>query len=166
MAAQHPQRTPKASASEGERGQNLVEFALMFPLVLLFIAIIIVFGLMLHTRSNLQQAVREGARQAAVGRSLTEVQNLAAGNSNSTLNPLDIQWCHPLDIDGTQGKVGDPVRIYILPQGESEEGYPYKLVATGGTFNTVFGAGALTVRMAPVATARLEKSISFPEPCP
>ena len=164
MAAHRFQRTHHASVSERERGQNLIEFALMFPLILLFIGIIIVFGLMMHTRSNLQQAVREGARQAAVGRSLTEVQNLAAGNSNSVLNPADVRWCHPLDSDGTRGKVGDPVRVYIFRDGAG--GYPYQLVATGGTFNAVFGAGVNTVRMAPVATARLEKSISSPVNCP
>ncbi len=152
-----------ATVRSAERGQNLVEFALMFPLLLLFIGIIIAFGLMLHTRSNLQQAVREGARQAAVGRSLPEVQNLAAGNSNSVLDPADINWCHPVDTDGSQGKVGDPVRVYIFVDGE--DGYPYPLVPSGGTFNSVFGAAALTVRMAPVATARLEKSVASPVNC-
>jgi hypothetical protein len=148
----------------GERGQNLIEFALMFPLVLLFIGVIIVFGLLLHTRSNLQQAVREGARQAAVGRSLTDVQNLAAGNSNSTLDPADVLWCHPIDTDGTQGKVGDPVRVYIFRDGA--EGYPYDIVPSGGTFDAVFGASAATVRMSPRATARLEKSVTAPVNCP
>jgi len=141
----------RALAPEG--GQNLVEFALMFPAVLLFLGVIIVFALMLHTRSNLQQAVREGARQAAVGASLTEVRDLAAGNANDTLDPADVRWCFP---DGT-GHVGDRVQVYIYKDGG--EGYPYDLVATGGTFNALFGAGALTVRMSPKATTRLEHSV-------
>jgi hypothetical protein len=136
-----------------ERGQNLIEFALLFPAILLFLGIIIVFGLMLHTRSNLQQAVREGARQAAVGKSLAQVQDLAAGNSNDVINPADVRWCFP---NGT-GKVGDPVKVYIFKGGSS--GYPYDLVPVGGTFNAVFGAGALTVRMEPTATTRLEHSV-------
>jgi hypothetical protein len=136
-----------------ERGQNLIEFALLFPIVLLFIGLIVVFGLLLHTRSNLQEAVREGARQAAVGKSLNEVQDLAAGNSNSTLDPSDIKWCFP---DGTGG-VGDPVQVYIYNDGD--EGYPYEIVPDGGTFDVVFGASAFTIRMDPRATSRLEKSV-------
>ncbi len=139
--------------NRSERGQNLVEFALMFPAVLVFIGIIIVVALLLHTRSNLQQAVREGARQAAVGATLSEVQNLAAGNANDTLSPSDVKWCFP---DGT-GKVGDPVEVYIYKDGGT--GYPYQLVPSGGTLDAVFGASALTVRMGPTATTRLERSV-------
>jgi membrane-associated phospholipid phosphatase len=154
-----PLKTPRTARVLGrlqpvERGQNLIEFALMFPAVLLFIGVIVVFGLMLHTRSNLQQAVREGARQAAVGASLAQVQDLAAGNANETIDPADIKWCFP---NGTGG-VGDPVKVYIYKDGDT--GYPYELVPTGGTFNAVFGAGALTVRMGPTATTRLEHSVS------
>jgi hypothetical protein len=138
---------------EPERGQNLVEFALMFPAVLVFIGIIIVVALMLHTRSNLQQAVREGARQAAVGASLSQVQNLAAGNANDTLNPSDVRWCFP---SGT-GKVGDPVKVYVYKDGDA--GYPYQLIPSGGTLSALFGASALTVRMGPTATSRLEHSV-------
>lgn len=150
---------PAASLSRprlrpAERGQNLIEFALMFPAILLFIGVIVVFGLMLHTRSNLQQAVREGARQAAVGASLAQVQTLAAGNANETIVPADIRWCFP---NGT-GKVGDPVKVYIYKSGAA--GYPYQLVPTGGTFDAVFGASALTVRMGPTATTRLEHSVT------
>lgn len=136
-----------------ERGQNLIEFALMFPAVLLFIGIIIVVALLLHTRSNLQQAVREGARQAAVGASLNEVQDLAAGNANDTLDPSDVQWCFPA---GT-GRVGDPVEVYIYKDGGT--GYPYQLVPSAGTLHAVLGASALTVRMGPTATTRLEHSV-------
>ena len=143
--------------ASAQRGQNLVEFALMFPAILLFIGIIVVVGLMLHTRSNLQQAVREGARQAAVGASLTQVQNLAAGNSNTSLNSTDVKWCFPTGPTGTTGRVGDPVKVYIFKSGAA--GYPYKLVPTGGTFNKLFGASALTVRMGPTATTRLERSV-------
>ena len=148
---------PRLRLQPSERGQNLIEFALLFPAVLLFIGVIVVVGLMIHTRSNLQQAVREGARQAAVGASLAQVQSLAAGNSNTSLNAADVKWCFPTGPTGTTGKVGDPVKVYIFKSGAA--GYPYQLVPAGGTFNALFGASALTVRMGPTATTRLERSV-------
>ena len=145
-----------------ERGQSLIEFAMLFPLLLLFIAILVVFALMLHTRSNLQQAVREGARQAAVGKSLAEVRNLAAANSNSSIDPLDVQWCHPIDTDGTRGEVGDSVRVFIAIGGVDGPHYEYNLTPGGGALSSVFGMSA-SVPLAPVATARLERSVPASE---
>lgn len=152
-----------------ERGQNLIEFAMLMPFVLLFIAAIIVFGLALNTRSSLQQAVREGARQASVDTKAADwpqIQGLAAGNAPDALDPADVAICHPLNTTtGTQGQVGDPVRVYLQEGGSGAEGYEYTLVSLGGIFNA-FGVGELKVRMSPRATARLEKSVAIPVDCP
>jgi len=137
-----------------ERGQNLIEFALLTPILLLFIAAIANVGLALHTRSNLQQAVREGARQAAVGKTLTEVRNLAAGNSGGTLTPSEINWCLPT---GSAGSVGDEVRVYIDEDGDGGEGYTYTILPATGVVEA-FGMTDVSVPMNPRATARLEKS--------
>jgi hypothetical protein len=150
--------------SHSERGQNLVEFALLTPFVIAFLAIIVMVGLALHGRASLQQAVREGARQAAVGASLTDVQDLAAANAPNHLEPADIHWCHPVGAtSGTQGKVGDPVRVYIEIDGE--EGFPFKIVPTTGILAAI-GVSPITVQMEPRGTARLEKSVTSPVNCP
>ena len=141
-----------------DSGQNLIEFALITPFVLVFIAAIVVFGLALFARSNLQQAVREGARQASVGATLTEVQDLAAGNANDMIDPSEVQWCHPVDDDGTQGKLGDQVKVYIVDDDDGNEGIPFTLVPSNGIFKA-FGVNDVTVRLSPVATARLEESL-------
>lgn len=146
-----------------ERGQNLIEFALLAPAVLVFIGIIVVIGLALNTRSSLQQAVREGARQASVGATLSDVQNLAAGNAPDVLIPADVRVCHPVGPSGTKGQVGDPVRVYLYKSGA--EGYPYRLVSSGEILSAA-GVPNLTVRMSPRATARLEKSVATPVDCP
>jgi Flp pilus assembly protein TadG len=119
------------------------------PLVLVFIAAIVVFGLALNTRSSLQQAVREGARQAAVGASLTDVRDLAAGNAPETLVPLDVLVCLPA---GSTGQVGESVQVSVSKD--------VTLVSVGGIFNALGGVSPLTVTMNPKATARLEHSIS------
>jgi Flp pilus assembly protein TadG len=49
-----------------ERGQNLVEFALMSPLLFLLVFGIIDFGIGLHSWITVTNAAREGARLAAV----------------------------------------------------------------------------------------------------
>jgi membrane-associated phospholipid phosphatase len=147
----------------GDSGQSLIEFAMLMPVVAVFIGIIVVMGLLLNTRSSLQQAMREGARQAAVGATLSNVQDLAAGNAPDALTPADVRLCYP---DGS-GQVGDSVRAYIFKDGAA--GYLYTLVSTGGLLKAL-GAN-LNVRISPQATARLEKSVSAAEvaaagPCP
>jgi hypothetical protein len=157
-----------------EAGQNLVEFALLLPFVLLFLGALIMISLLLHTRSNVQQAVREGARQAAVGKSLGQVQDLAAGNAPESLDPEDVRWCHPevTDDSGThRGKVGDPVTVYLWDDDESgtdKEGYKQTLVPVSGSIFNWIGLDELGIRLKPRATSRLEKSVSSAdvEECP
>jgi len=143
-------------AARSESGQNLVEFAFMAPILILLVGAIVMIALGLHTRSNLQQAVREGARQASVGKPLADVQNLAAGNSGGTLDTDEIDWCLPA---GSSGSVGDEIRVYIDENGDGSEGYALTLFPSTGIFSAM-GVSALSVDMAPRATARLEKSVS------
>ena len=145
-----------------ERGQNLIEFAMLTPFVIVLIAAIVIFGLALNTRSSLQQGVREAARQIAVGVPVPTAQALAAGNAPDVLTPADVLVCYP-DNNGSKGQTGDPVRVYIYKDGA--EGYPYTLVPATGIFSAL-GASSLTVRMSPRATARLEKSVTSPVDCP
>jgi len=92
---------------------------------------------------------------------LPTAQAIAAGN-DPDLDPADIRVCHP--VNGTsQGKVGDPVRVYIFKDGA--EGYPFTFVKSGGILK-VLSVPDLTVRLAVRATARLEKSVASPVNCP
>jgi hypothetical protein len=151
-----PAATPMGGVARAESGQNLVEFAFIMPLLILMIGAIIMVALGLHTRSNLQQAVREGARQAAVGKSLTDVRNLAAGNSGGTLDATDINWCLP---SGSTGSVGDQIRVYVDDGNNGSEGYGYTIIPATGIFSAA-GMSSFTVNMSPRATSRLEKSVS------
>jgi Flp pilus assembly protein TadG len=49
-----------------DRGQNLVEFALLLPLLLLFILGIVEFGVAVFAYSTIANAAREGARVGVV----------------------------------------------------------------------------------------------------
>ena len=61
-------------------------------------------------------------------------------------------------------QVGDPVRVYIVHNGG--QGYEYTLVPTSGSVFNFLGMDPITVRMKPIATSRLEKSVGSPVNCP
>jgi Flp pilus assembly protein TadG len=140
--------------TRNERAQNLIEFAMLLPIVLVFIFALVMFGIALNTRSNLQQAVREGARQAAVGSTFAQVQAQAAGNASESIVANEVRWCLPA---GSTGKVGDTVRVYIDEGNNGSEGFNFTFVPADGLFS-MFSVGSFGVNMKPRGTARLEKN--------
>lgn len=70
---------------KNNRGQALVETALVLPIILLILLGIIDFGLMFNNYLMLGNASREGARTAAVGASDSEITSLVA-NVAATLD--------------------------------------------------------------------------------
>lgn len=151
----HRRRTRAQARST--RGQSLIEFAMLFPVVMVFLAAIVIFGLAMYARASLQQGVREGARQFAVGKSEAEVQSLTAGNAQDWIDANDVEICLPT---GSNGNVGDSVRVQLRMNGtDSVTGVPYNLVPVGGIFSAL-GVSFPTVRLDPKGTARLEKSVA------
>jgi TadE-like protein len=65
----HP-GTPTAA----RRGAALVEFVIVVPLLLLLVLGIMEFGMVMHDYIMLAQGAREGARTAAIGRPVREIQ--------------------------------------------------------------------------------------------
>jgi Flp pilus assembly protein TadG len=55
-----------------QEGQAMVEFALVAPILLLLVFGIVQFGILFNNYLTLTDAVRAGARQAAVSRTLTD----------------------------------------------------------------------------------------------
>jgi Flp pilus assembly protein TadG len=120
-----------------QEGQAMVEFAMVLPLLLLLIMGIIQFGIVFSHYVTLTDAVRAGARQAAVSRSLPDpvattqarVKQSAAGLKESdlviTVTPYD-----PSDGTATWVQGGD-VTV--------EATYPYEL----SLFGVVVKAGTL-----------------------
>jgi Flp pilus assembly protein TadG len=97
-----------------EEGQAMVEFALVIPVLLLLVFGIIQFGILFNNYVTLTDAVRAGARQAAVSRTLPDpvaattdrVHRSAAGLKTSdivtTVTPYD-----PNDGSATWAQGGD-----------------------------------------------------------
>jgi hypothetical protein len=137
-----------------------VEFAYIIPIMTLLIGAIIMIAFAMFTRSNLQQGVREAARQAAVG-NLAEAADIGSGNAADSVDPEEIKLCLPT---GSSGSVGDEIRAYIDEGNDGSEGYGFTLIPATGVF-AAFGWTGLTVDMAPRATARLERSVSGVSAC-
>jgi len=71
-----------------EKGQAIVEMALILPILLLLVFGIIEFGRVIHTYMVVTDLSREGARAGAVGKTDAEIQT-TVGN-NATAAGLDI----------------------------------------------------------------------------
>jgi Flp pilus assembly protein TadG len=92
-----------------ERGQSVAEFALVLPLMMLILLGIVQFGMVFKQYITLTDAVREGARKAAVARHRADrtsyVQN-AVVTSGSDLGPtfttgnvsVSSTWTHGEDV--------------------------------------------------------------------
>jgi len=70
-------------------GQAMVEFALVAPILLLLVFGIIQFGILLNNYLTLTDAVRAGARQAAVSRTLSDPAGTAENRVRTAAANLD-----------------------------------------------------------------------------
>jgi Flp pilus assembly protein TadG len=148
-----------------QRGQSLLEFALIAPFVLFLLLALVDFGIAIDRRIVLDHAVREGARYASVGgQALTNGTTATAGDvSNYTSaqaqgivpsSGVDITYqnCNP------NGDVGDNVKVTA--------NYNYNFV-TG--FNAIIPGISPGINMTASATARVEHGLAGTVPtvaCP
>lgn len=72
-------RSKGAAARHGERGAVAVEFALIFPILIVLVLGIIEFGFGYHAWDSTQNAAREGARLGAVEPSEALIEARARG---------------------------------------------------------------------------------------
>ena len=87
-----------------EKGQSIVEFALVVPLVLVLFMGVFDFGWILHQQIQMDNATRLGARRGAVGVGNTEI--LAKMQENTTFDlPAD---AFTIEVRGSDGvDIGD-----------------------------------------------------------
>ena len=106
--------------SKNEKGQSMVEFALVFPILILLVLGIIQFGIIFSAQISLTHAAREGARAASVGTSEIDVKNrvINAIEGHSTLNLVaaNISVTFPANIgEEVRVDVTDAVINLIVP---------------------------------------------------
>jgi Flp pilus assembly protein TadG len=116
--------------SRSERGQAMVEFALVLPVLMFILLAIIQFGIAYNDYVTLTDAVRTGARQAAVDRQLPDPVADATARVRSAAADLDQSQ---LTVTVTSDwQAGHPVQVYGA--------YPYSISIMG----IVVKSGALT----------------------
>jgi len=103
-----------ARGRAGERGQALIEAMFVIPFVLALILLILDFGIALDRREVMIHAVREGARAAANGDAVSQVQAAAVDQSEGNLTTGDVTVCYiETSGDAFLGSVNDTVRVKV-----------------------------------------------------
>ncbi len=74
---------------KNQKGQALVEFAIILPIILMLVMGILQFGMMLNAYLTIENASREGARAGAIGSTDAQIQQLIISTSPS-LEPHDV----------------------------------------------------------------------------
>ena len=129
------------------RGQTLIEFALIAPIMFIFLFGIIDFGMALNRRIVIEHAVREGSRWAAVHitsdpSTCIDVQDRTAERAGGSAIQPDEVGVHYFNESGptTSPMAGDTVRVTAPFQ----YSFPLMSVFGGGPIDvTISGESAL-----------------------
>src|SRR3990170_4934584 len=81
----------------GQRGQTLIEFAFVAPIIFVFLFVIVDFGIALDRRIVLQHAVADGARRGAVNPDEDLDGNLEVGESIRVAADFDYDYTVAFD---------------------------------------------------------------------
>ena len=87
------------------KGQSLIEFALVIPVLCLIFMGIFDFGWVLHRQITLDNATRAGARRGAVGETTSNITQLVI---NSVYFPLAAEDVVVTVLDVNHQDIGDP----------------------------------------------------------
>jgi len=129
-----PCRIRSVDRWQRDRGAAAVEFALIVPLLCLFLLGIIDFGRLWYTQINLTEAAREGARLESLGSSQVYSQTVAGATGFTGLT---------IYINGTK-YTSDPGMPIPCPVGTNAN---VRVVSTGFTFTlaALTGIGPITL---------------------
>ena len=146
-------------ALQRERAQALIELAFILPLILVFMLVLVDFGLALDRRLVLQHAVSEGVREAAVNDNTTQIKDITVDQSQGILDPADVTVCY-VDMDGNTvlGDIGDRVQV--------DAAYTYQFTAGGGEMLQAFGVTPPEITMNPSYSTALQIPVAGGAACP
>jgi Flp pilus assembly protein TadG len=123
--------TPRISLRSSD-GQTLVEFAIVLPLLALLLFGVIQFGIVFNNYIDLTDAVRAGARTAAVSRQTTDPTGPTGVTQQAVVNSAGDITINPTNVTVTSDWLpGDPVSVQAT--------YPYSI----SLFGVVVASGNL-----------------------
>jgi Flp pilus assembly protein TadG len=123
---------------KSEKGQSLVEFALIIPLLFLLLLGIIDFGRIFHAYLTIDHAGREAARAASIGKDDATIKSTAVNNAVGLYLTVD--------------------KVEITPEGSKTSGNDVKITITYPiTFLTpVIGSIVGTITLTDTTVMRVE----------
>jgi Flp pilus assembly protein TadG len=153
-AERHTETDIRERQRRGERGQGLLEFALMLPVVLVLLMVIIDFGFAMQQRSTLQHAVREGARYAALSIDNGFVCDRTVEQAQDIVEEDDVDITYS-DIDGND--VGTDAGDAVNVKANYTWTFPFADEMLGA-----FGVSVPAIDMSPTGSSRLERQHTVP----
>lgn len=128
---------PAPAARGTERGQAMVEFALVLPILCMILFAIIQFGLAFWRYQQVSAAASEGARRAAVSRPYNDRVNRAVTAAKDASPSLTASSMN-VTVSSTW-TAGSPVTVTVT--------YPQKITIMGVTFFNGNLTGKRTMRV-------------------
>jgi Flp pilus assembly protein TadG len=129
---------------DDEKGQNLVEFAMVVPIFLILVFSIVDFGMGFHAWITVTNAAREGARMGAVGADEATI-TARVEDTSSSLAADDLQ----ITVTNAQGNPGESVTVQVE--------YQYQLITPLSNLLGMIGGGiGNTVDFSATSEMRLE----------
>jgi Flp pilus assembly protein TadG len=101
-------RLNRKNRTDGEKGQNLVEFAMVVPIFLILVFAIVDFGMGFHAWITVTNAAREGARIGAVGADQATIEAKVESSAGS-LNDENMT----ITVVNAQGTAGETVTVTV-----------------------------------------------------
>lgn len=131
-------------AHGNERGQTLVEFALILPLMLVLIFALVDFGRAFHTWLVVTNSAREGARVGAVQGDTNAIQ----ARINDSMASLDTSQL-AITLTNVEGDRGETIEVDLV--------YDFEFVTPiGGLVNIMTGGTLSSPDISSHASMRLE----------
>lgn len=127
-----------------ERGQALVEVALVVPVLLIMVLGTVDFGWALRSWMTVTNSAREGAHAGALGASCEDIQQRAVGASAGLLSAADVS------VKNCRGDPGTSVVVTVT--------HDYSFVTPLGSLLTTFSGSTLpsTITMTSSSDMRIE----------
>lgn len=128
MDAQVTGKLTGRNRRDGEKGQNLVEFAMVVPIFLVLVFAIVDFGMGFHAWITVTNAAREGARIGAVGADSATIEARVVDTASS-LVAEDLN----VTVVNAQGAPGEAVSVDV--------NYDYDLITPLSSLLGILGGG-------------------------
>lgn len=145
-------------SARSERGVVAIEFALVLPLILIFLLGIVEFGRAINYLNDANQIAADGARFAAVA-------NNPGGSSQSDFETWLETQGDTKELREGSDSVTAPLSVCVaLPSGNDEVGSPITVRATT-TFQLIPLLGGVAIDLKGEATMRIERQPGFSDTC-